>query len=345
MEKNYISELEYAEINLEEHITAVGYMIDEYFGCSKPTDNFKYSYLEIQNRIFMLLKSMQYDHDKIKKEVDDYYKKRKRGKRIMKDLEIFKNDEFGEIRGLEINGEPYVVGKDIAETLGYTNPQKALRDHVDEEDKGVNEMDTPGGKQKIIFINESGVYSLIMGSKLPNAKKFKRWVTHEVLPTIRKHGAYMTPDKIEEVLANPDTIIQLAMTLKKVKEEKGKLQVESMQQKQIIGELKPKADYTDRILQNKSLMTMTAIAKDYGMSPQKLNKILNNLGVQFKQSGQWFLYRKYQDSGYTHSKTTEIVRNNGTTEVKLNTEWTQKGRLFLYELLKKNGLVPVIEKV
>ena len=197
----------------------------------------------------------------------------------MKDLEIFKNEEFGEIRGLEINSEPYFIGKEIAEILIYKEPHKAIVNHVDEDDRiKYPIVDELGRKQEMWVINESGLYSLIMGSKLPSAKKFKKWVTSEVLPTIRKHGTYMTPDKIEEVLANPDTIIQLAMTLKKVKEEKGKLQVESMQQKQIIGELKPKADYTDRILQNKSLMTMTAIAKDYGMSPQKLNKILNNLG-------------------------------------------------------------------
>lgn len=111
----------------------------------------------------------------------------------MNDLAIFENPEFGHIRGLKIEGEPWFVGKDIAEALGYKNPQKAIRDHVDAEDKGVNELFTPGGKQNIAIINESGLYSLMLKSKLPGAKKFKRWVTSEVLPSIRKTGAYSVP--------------------------------------------------------------------------------------------------------------------------------------------------------
>lgn len=111
----------------------------------------------------------------------------------MNDLAIFENPEFGHIRGLKIEGEPWFVGKDIAEALGYKNPQKAIRDHVDAEDKGVNELLTPGGKQNIAIINESGLYSLMLKSKLPGAKKFKRWVTSEVLPSIRRAGAYSVP--------------------------------------------------------------------------------------------------------------------------------------------------------
>lgn len=111
----------------------------------------------------------------------------------MNDLAIFENPEFGHIRGLKIEGEPWFVGKDIAEALGYKNPQKAIRDHVDAEDKGVNELFTPGGKQNIAIINESGLYSLMLKSKLPGAKKFKRWVTSEVLPSIHKTGAYSVP--------------------------------------------------------------------------------------------------------------------------------------------------------
>lgn len=116
----------------------------------------------------------------------------------MNQLMKFKNNEFGEVRAIEINGEAWLSGKDVAERLGYTNPLKAIRDHVDKEDKGVNEMDTPGGKQEIILINESGFYSLILRSKLPSAKQFKRWVTSEVLPQIRKTGTYMTELKGQE---------------------------------------------------------------------------------------------------------------------------------------------------
>ena len=132
----------------------------------------------------------------------------------------FSNNEFGEIRVLEIENEPWFVGRDIATVLGYSNPPKAVRTHVDEEDKGVNEMDTPGGKQKIIVINESGLYSLILNSKLPNAKKFKRWVTNEVLPSIRKHGAYMTENAIEKALEDV-TLSMIGEKIKTVRLQKG----------------------------------------------------------------------------------------------------------------------------
>ena len=262
----------------------------------------------------------------------------------MNELQIFKNQEFGEIRSLEINGEPYFVGKDIANILGYGRSDNAIRSHVEEEDKLTHQISASGQMRNMTIINESGLYSLIMSSKLPIAKKFKRWVTSEVLPQIRKHGAYLTDKKIEDVLTNPDTIIRLATDLKREREEKKKLQLENTQNRQIIGELKPKADYTDKILKSKNTMAVTAIAKDYGMSAIELNKILHDLKIQYKQSGQWFLYEKYQRCGYTHSKTTEYIRRDGSVGSNLNTEWTQKGRLFLYDKLKEYGIIPTIEK-
>lgn len=131
----------------------------------------------------------------------------------MNDITIFNNPKFGELRGIEINGEPYLVAKDVAEILGYTNPQKAIRDHVDDEDKTVNDSFTVNGTMAIL-INESGVYSLILSSKLPRAKEFKRWVTAEVLPSIRKHGAYMTEETLEKAITSPDFLIRLATQLK-----------------------------------------------------------------------------------------------------------------------------------
>lgn len=119
----------------------------------------------------------------------------------MANIQIFTSPEFGDIRTVGQNGEPWFVGKDIAVALGYSNPQKAIRDHVDEQDRGVNEMDTPGGKQPIVIVNESGVYSLIFGSKLEGAVRFKRWVTSEVLPTLRKTGSYMMPKLSKEMQA------------------------------------------------------------------------------------------------------------------------------------------------
>ena len=201
-------------------------------------------------------------------------------------------------------------------------------------------MDTLGGSQQTTIINESGLYNVILRSDKPKAKEFKRWVTHEVLPAIHKHGAYA----VDELLDDPELAIKAFTALKEEREKRKALELENAQQKQIIGELQPKANYVDIILDNKGLVTITQIAKDYGMSGQKMNKLLSDLGVQFKQSGQWLLYRKYHDEGYTHSKTIDIVRSDGRPDVVMETKWTQKGRLFLYELLKDNGIIPVIER-
>lgn len=258
----------------------------------------------------------------------------------MNEVKIFESKEFGEIRTIMIDGEPWFVGKDVAEILGYSNTRKALADHVDEEDKGVTKCDTLGGTQELTVITESGLYSLILSSKMPNAKKFKRWVTSEVLPSIRKNGMYAT----DELLDNPDLLIRIATELKAEREKRKQLETEVKAKNQMIGELKPKADYMDQILNNKGLVTITQIAKDYGMSGKAMNELLHTLGVQYKQSEQWLLYATYHDMGYTHSKTVEITHSDGTPDIRMNTKWTQKGRVFLYELLKKNGYLPVIER-
>ena len=256
----------------------------------------------------------------------------------MNELTVFKNKEFGSIRTVQIEGQPYFVGKDVATILGYAKPLNALAAHIDEDDslkRGLT--DSIGRTQETIFINESGLYSLILSSKLPSAKQFKHWVTAEVLPSIRQTGAYMTAETIEKVLYNPDTIINIAQQLKALK-------LEVSQKNQLIGELQPKANYVDIILDNKGLVTITQIAKDYGMSGNRMNKLLNTYGVQYKQSGQWLLYSKYHDMGYTHSKTINITRSDGSPDIVMETKWTQKGRLFLYELLKNNGIYPMIEQ-
>lgn len=258
----------------------------------------------------------------------------------MNQLQIFENKEFGKIRTVEINNEPYFVGKDVADILGYSNARKALADHTDEEDRNtVTIRDGNKGNPNQTVINESGLYSLILSSKLPTAKKFKRWVTSEVLPSIRKHGMYAT----DELIANPDIAIAAFQALKEEREQRRLLQFECNKQKQIIGELKPKADYTDIILQSKSLVTVTQIAKDYGMSGTAMNEMLHRYGVQYKQSGQWLLYSKYHNNGFTHSETVTITHSDGRTGTVMNTKWTQKGRLFIYNLLKSYGVLPVIE--
>ncbi len=156
---------------------------------------------------------------------------------------------------------------------------------------------------------------------------------HEMESNLIKLDSYMIADPIERAKA---WIVE--------QEERQTLQLENSQQKQIIGELKPKADYMDTILKNPGLVTITQIAKDYGMSGQEMNELLHSLGVQYKQSGQWLLYKEYHDKGYTHSHTINITRSDGRPDVKMNTKWTQKGRMFIYSLLKRNNVLPVIEQ-
>ena len=167
-----------------------------------------------------------------------------------------------EVRTVLLNDEPYFVGKDVAEILGYERADNAVRNHVDEEDRLMHRISASGQNRNMTIINESGLYSLILKSKLPSAKKFKRWVTSEVLPAIRKHGGYLTPEKVEEALLNPDTIIQLATKLKE--ERTGRLIAE-----QKIAEYEPKISYLDSILSSTDSVTISQIAADYGMSPQQ----------------------------------------------------------------------------
>lgn len=264
----------------------------------------------------------------------------------MTELEIFNNPEFGQIRAVEINGECWLVGKDVAEILGYAKPENAIANHVDEEDKTSTLIQGSGSnyKSKAIIINESGLYGLVLSSKLPTAKKFKRWVTSEVLPSIRKHGVYMTEKTLEKALLNPDGLIKILTALKNEQAKAKALKEETARQKQLIGELKPKADYTDKILASKGTVPITAIAKDYGMSGRAMNKVLADLKIIYQMAGQWLLYSRYQAKGYTHSKSFAFNHADGSPDVKMTTEWTQKGRLFLYQKLKKHGILPMIEQ-
>lgn len=266
----------------------------------------------------------------------------------MNELKIFENPEFGSIRTLEINGEPWFVGKDVAEVLGYSDTSKAIRVHVDEEDKQLFKVDEKAtlktSNYGIYIINESGLYSLILSSKLPKAKEFKRWVTSEVLPTIRKHGAYMTADTLEAAILNPDYLIQILTALKGEQEKRKALEAETAVQKQQIAELQPKASYYDVVLNCKDLLSVTEIAKDYGKSGTWLNKKLHELGVQFKQGKIWLLYQKYAEKGYTSTKTHTYPADDGEVHTKVHTYWTQKGRLFIYEQLKGEGILPLIER-
>lgn len=255
------------------------------------------------------------------------------------------NYESSEIRTVQMNGEPWFVGKDVADILEYTNTAKAVRDHVDDEDKLTERIVLSGQNREVIFINESGLYSLILSSKLPNAKKFKRWVTNEVLPSIRKHGAYMTDQTLERALTSPDFLIELATQLKAEQAQRKQLETTVAVQNQQIAELQPKASYYDVVLNCKDLISIGKIAKDYGWSTQKLNEYLHKHGVQYKQGKTWLLYQKYAGMGYTSTKTHTYHGDDGTEHAAdPHTYWTQKGRLFIYDLLKSDGIYPLIER-
>ena len=237
------------------------------------------------------------------------------------------NFEQNEVRTILVNDEPYFVGKDVAGVLGYSNTKDALSRHVDSEDKTGSRITTSGQSREMTIINESGLYSLILKSKLPNARKFKRWVTSEVLPTIRKTGSYTNvPQSFAQAL-------RLAADL----EEKNQLL------EQQIAEYEPKISYLDMILSSTDTVATSQIAADYGKSAIALNKLLNELGVQHKVSGQWILYRKHMNQGYTKSHTSEIPKADGGVKVVMNTKWTQKGRVFIYNLLTAEGYYPQMD--
>ena len=194
----------------------------------------------------------------------------------------FNNPEFGEIRTVEIDGEPWFVGKDVAEALGYERPADAIRAHVDSEDKGVGEMQTPGGRQQVTIINESGLYSLILSSKLPNAKQFKHWITADVIPSIRKHGAYATPITIENIINNPDFGIELLKSLKDEQEKNKALTAQNSQltvDKQI---MQPKADYFDELVDRSLLTSFTDAAKELGIKRKTFINFLIDKGYIYR---------------------------------------------------------------
>lgn len=249
--------------------------------------------------------------------------------KIMNQLEIF-NFENNEVRTVLVDDEPYFVGKDIAEVLGYINTRDALSKHVDLEDKHrVAIRDTIGRSQNVVAINESGLYSLIISSKLPNAKKFKRWVTKEVLPSIRIHGMYAK----DELVNNPELFLEVLDNYRAEKE-KNKMLVTELKETQ------PIVSYYNEILQSNETLTITQIAADYGMSGRAMNQLLKRLRVQRKVNNQWVLFSDLVRKGLTRSETKRVQNGNKTV---VTTRWTQKGRLFLYNTLKKEGIVPLIE--
>lgn len=262
----------------------------------------------------------------------------------MTELQVFQNADFGPIRTINVDGTPYFVGKDVADILGYANSKDALATHVDSEDKGIIQRSENATfeipNRGLTVINESGLYCLILSSKLPNAKAFKRWVTSEVLPAIRNYGMYAT----DELIANPDLAIAAFTALKEEREKNRRLEQKVAIQNQQITEMKPKASYYDVVLNCKDLVAISVIAKDYGWSANRMNRYLSDKGVQYKQGKIWLLYQKYAEKGYTSTKTFSTPGGDGDMHNHVHTYWTQSGRLFIYEMLKQDGVTPLIEQ-
>ncbi|MFY8330652.1 phage antirepressor [Vagococcus carniphilus] len=223
---------------------------------------------------------------------------------------------------------PLFLAKDVAEWIEYdvSNVSKMVK-KVDEDEKVV----TRTNNTSATFLTEDGLYEVLMQSRKPIAKKFKKEVK-QILKDIRKHGMYAK----EELLDNPDLLLDVVSKLK----EERTLRLVAEQR---VNELQPKADYYDNILNNQGLVTISKISKNYGMSAVKFNQLLHDLGVQYNQSGTWLLYSKHQAKGYTHIEPFDYPDKNGIMQVKTRMKWTQKGHIFIYELLKKNRILPMIE--
>ena len=260
----------------------------------------------------------------------------------MNDIQIFNNEEFGAVRTTGTPEQPLFCLADVARVLGLKTSKLVQRLSDDVLSK-YPISDSLGREQVTNFINEDGLYDVILDSRKPEAKRFRKWVTSEVLPTIRKHGVYMTKDTLERAITEPDFLIQLATTLKEEKAKRLEAEQQCEAQKQIIGELEKKVSYLDLILSSTSTMSITQIAQDYGMSGQRMNKLLHGLRIQYKVGEQWILYAEYKDKCYVSSETIHFMTNEGVPCTTLNTKWTQKGRLFLYDILKKEGILPKME--
>lgn len=264
--------------------------------------------------------------------------------------QVFNHPQFGEICTVQQEeGKVLFKANDVARSLGYAETAKAVRTHC----KGVSVLDTPIENQygtvvmqPTKFISESDVYRLVMRSKLPEAEKFQDWVCEEVLPAIRKDGTYLSEKALQRAVTDPEFFIGVANAIRKEKEQR--LEIESRcteqqlligRQKETIEELGKRSAYAETVLQNKDLVDITQIAQDYGLSGRRLNAILHEKRVQYKSGKQWILYAPYKGNGYVGSETSQL--ENGKTVMR--TRWTQKGRLFIHDLLKADGILPVHE--
>lgn len=251
----------------------------------------------------------------------------------MNDLQIFKNDIFGQVRILEKDNELWFVAKDVCDCLEIKNTTDALK-RLDNDERSRFNL---GRQGETNIVNEYGLYNLVLSSRKPEAKEFKRWITHDVIPQIRKTGTYSMniPKSLPEALRAYANEVELHNSTKAI----------VAQQEQQIAEFKPVKDYVDKILSSKSCLAITQIAADYGLSAQELNKILHEAGLQRKVGDQWILYKQHMAKGFTKSETFTFCRSDGRLDSKITTKWTQKGRLEIHSILTKLNIHAVCEDV
>jgi len=259
----------------------------------------------------------------------------------MNGLKIFRNSEFGEVRTLGVNGEPYFIGKDVADILEYLNPQKAIRDHVDEEDKLTERIVLSGQRREVNLINESGLYSLILSSKMPKAREFKHWVTSEVLPAIRKHGAYMTGEKLEAMLQNPDTMIKLLQTLKAEKTAREAAEVNLVEANEQIEQQRPKVVFADAVSASSTSILIGDMAKllkqnGHEIGQKRLFDWLRNNGFLIRRYGADYNSptQRGMEMKLFEIKETAISHSDGHVTISKTTKVTGKGQCYFVNLFK-----------
>jgi len=241
----------------------------------------------------------------------------------MNEITIFQNQEFGAIRTMKNEqGEPLFCAKDVAEALGYKIARKAVQDHVDEGDVLKRNTPTTSGNQMMLYVNESGLYSLILSSKLEGARRFKHWVTSEVLPSIRKQGGYMIARQDE----SDEVIMARALQI---------MQATLQRRDEQIAKLQPRADYADHVLDSISCFTVTQIGKELNMTGHDLNVLLCQMGIQYVQSGQYLLYADYARQGLAKNRNFEYHTQDGELRTRTYLVWTERGRDFIHRLLNK----------
>lgn len=263
----------------------------------------------------------------------------------MNELKIFEHPKFGQIRTIVEDGKTLFCGSDSAKALGYKKPNDVISAHYRYTVKrSIPHPQNPDKTIEMVFITDGDLCRLAAKSELPGADEFESWIFDEVIPSVLRNGAYMTSDTLDKMIVSPEFGIKLLTSLKEEQDKRKKLEAENAAQRQAIADFQPIKQYLDTILSSPRTLTTTQIAADYDMSAKKLNRILHEEGIQRYVNNQWILYSRHMGKGYTKSRTINITRSDGHPDIVLNTEWTQKGRLMIHEILTARGIQAVMDR-